>query len=323
MFGLLAKAKRVAFWSVITLAVLWCLSFHSQWKVKNAIRRMEGRCLKQQETIFVAIVCRATYTASLLMNLYENASCPKRINVSVYEINDGCENSLAQYREKVNSSETGLTYEKNIHIMKRDMGDTGLYGALKELMTHGLKNEKFVCTLSECFVAESMWDARLLENLAPMTCLVMGSGYPYISGFDQDFPVFSYKESTVKTPSRFWTMNASFAPAQFWQGYSDQYLHAGNATEFLITCEATMKGWKFFHVPMSFDKTLRLSWMPKLLNSKAFKIKFAKLLEAMQVLPTLSKNSLIGVVDEQDNDEINTKFGSRSEYMYAINKMKI
>jgi hypothetical protein len=320
MFEIFAKAKRIALWTSITLAVLWLLSYHSQWKIKRAIRNMEGRCLKEQDTIFVGVICRATYTASLLFDLYERSSCPKRINVSVYEINDGTTNSLDMYRDKVKNADAGLSYEKQVHIMKRELSDTGLYGALRELMTHGHTNEKFICTISECFVAEEMWDKRYIEGLEPMSCLVMGSGYPYISTFEQEFPVFEYKESAA-TASRFWTMNASFSPSQFWDALTEHHEFAGRATEFLISCEAIAKGWKFKHIPVKFDKTLRIPWgLPKL-KPKEFRQKYKKVLESMQVLPSLSKDALLGVVNGSDEEEINSKYGSRSEYVYALSKV--
>ena len=317
---MLKKAKSVAVWTALTLFALWLLSLHTQWKINRAIKKIEGRCYDVKDKIFVALVCRASRTAGLLFSLFEKASCPKSINVSVYEIQDG-EDSLDAYRAKAKTSETGLSYEKQVHIMKRDIEDTGLYGALKELMTHGYKNEKFVCTISEGFVAEDLWDETLIKSLKPMTCLVMGSGYPYISGFEQDFPVFGYKDIAAPTPSRFWTMNGSFAPAQFWGTFLDPLLFAGNATEFLVSCHALERGWKFMHIPMTFDKALHFQWPLKPLNAKAFKAMYARLLTDMHVIPSLSKNALLGMVDERDETEIQVKYGSRSEYVYAVNKM--
>ena len=320
MFEIIKKAKSVAFWTVVSLSILWVLSLHSQWKVRSAIKQLEGKCLDAKETIFVAVVCRASHTAKLLFNLFDQSKCPKRINVSVYELKDGTQDSLSSYVEKSKSSETGISYDRQVHIMKREESDTGLYGALRELMIHGYKSETFICTVSECFVATPNWDQVLIDASSSMRCLIMGKGYPYISEFQHNFPVFGYKESS-STVSKYWTLNGSFAPYNFWSVLTEEYVSAGKSTEFIISSQATQAGWKFKHIHMAFDKTFHWNSNDQIKFS-LFKTLYAKALTQLEALP-LSKNAVLGIVNGNDDDEIVSKYGSRSEYAYALTKLKL
>ena len=76
-------------WTVLCIFLLIGLSIHTRWKQTSSRKRMEKFCSSNgNQTIFVALISEhsSISAAKTLFSIFDNAACPKRIRVGLYEI---------------------------------------------------------------------------------------------------------------------------------------------------------------------------------------------------------------------------------------------
>lgn len=321
--------KVILQWSVAIVLLLIILSLHSKWKHKSLLKRMNKECLKSNQTIFVALIGNSTTAAKSLFHIFESSSCPKRIQVGLYEIIDDTDDALTQFK-KLNEKNSSYSqpFETQVKVMKRLISDRGPYGAIKELMDHNLKDAQYTLVLSDECIMQPGWDANLIQILNnSRSCLVISPhenpSFTVLSSFEENMPVVGWKSLHEKssTEAKFWTRQCSFNHSSFWRKMKwNSNLKLNQGCEVLITCDALSRGWKFMH-PHSNIMTLQSSSLlfPNVSSKNIFESYFQQLLDLN--MNEKFKNAALGIVNDKNENEVIIKYGSRAEYFYLANKL--
>lgn len=362
-------------WAGLVLLALAALSVHTWWRQRKARKRVDAQCGSGSgASVFVALLGErsSAATAQALYALFEGASCPQRIRVGLYELvpsgaPPASSGAVDLYRGMVERySAAGVSFHSRVTVMRRMPEDQGPYGALWELLQHAYEGEAYVLTLSDGALLQRGWDAalvRALERAPQRTCLVLpaGGGFPVLAGFEDGVPVLgqrpfvspevvggsnSSNSSRDLVPVKYWTRDASFAPAGMWVPPSPaampcrrqalQHLLAGS--EVLVSAEAVQRGWRMATLPAS-ELPLIVqpaavgapsAWRPSkasreaadraraLLHSSAA---LTSALAGLGLHGSVSKDAVLGIVDSRDTDEVTAKYASLAEYLYIASKL--
>jgi hypothetical protein len=263
-------------WTCISVIFLYILSLHSSYIEKKNKNQIYKFCKEKENLpkIFIALISDGgeEILNNCLFNIFENASCPFRINVTVYKvINEkqfNLKNSASSYKlfaEK--KSKSGLTFESQISYLNRNEEDGGPYDALIEAYKYNNANEDFVMTLADFIQLSLHWDKILCnyssKHLKSKTICILSNhnninAFSYIAGFCKQtkIPLIDLKKCNLQdhqysglgTPCKFWMSECTFAPAQFWKNMQApiiKNLHFGS--DFLLTCLALQNGWNLIH----------------------------------------------------------------------------
>jgi hypothetical protein len=300
-------------------------------------KRIEKSCLNSSQSIFVALLGEhsSASIAQTLFSIFENASCPHRIRVGLYEIIDNEEDASEKYLKlSRKNSVSGLSYENQITIMKRFSSDRGRYGALRELMQHALKDSRFVLTSNDTSLFLQDWDIKLISEIDRFshTSLILSTSefpsFTVLSTFEDGMPIVGWRSlhKSAEVAAKFWIYQTSFSTASFWRKMRWQkdsdYLIAG--TDVMVTCDALSRGWKFIHSKtniLTLQSTSDNLWTYpyKLTKSSVFDC-YKDQLKSLGMVDSF-KDAALGVVDDKNEDELNSKYGSRAEYLYSLTKL--
>jgi hypothetical protein len=319
-------------WGVLGLLALAALSFHTRWKQSSTKKTIRRACKESKDGIFVALVGEHSTLASAqaLFSVFQQASCPYRVRVGLYELIQR-ESVLDVYKRMAEkNSDSGLSFVENVVCMRRYAENKGPYAALGELMQHSYSGEKYVLTLSSSVQMLKGWDTLLIhlsEKAGPKTALVVSPklhpSFYVLKNFENGFPEFGAKPMFLpqNAPSKFWTRECSFAPASFWTKFRDlRFLRHG--TDALISADAVAAGWKFLS-PCKHDIALPIAagesaWERTLQQENRAQKAFLQLEDSLRVLDLkqAGRLAIMGIVNEQDEDEIRAKYGTRADYKY-------
>lgn len=332
-------------WCCVGLVVLVLLSVHSKWKYSESIKKIKLACKESKETIFVALVGEHTTlsTAQAIFSIFEQAVCPHRVTVALYELIDDADgNAIDVYRRMAEkNSGSGLTFDSQITVMQRYSEDDGPYGALYELLENYLAQQDFVLTLSDSLQMMKGWDKKLIDIVLrsedKIALVVTPHGYPsfsVLSDFEDGMPVIGLRNlhRSANVPAKFWMRDCSFAPSSFWRSKHrrPRCPNLISGTDALITAQAISRGWKFMHpckhsIAEILDTKVRSAWTSSKQSREAsVKARFLFEESALKILgmnKDIQKHPLLGIVNEQDEDEISIKYGSRADYSYLASKL--
>ena len=317
------------------------LNLHTKWSQFRSRKKIEHSCSKNsKKKIFVALIGERSpqSTVKTLHSIFENASCPLNIHIGIYSLIDqSTEDCVKLYKKEAEKrSESGLTFENQITAFQRFSADGGPYHAIQTLMEYVLKDEDYVLTISDGYEMLKNWDSFLVDALKENKYLSLiisivnkSPCFTYLSNFEKSIPVIGKKP--FYTPSnveaKFWTRDCSFSPALFWKTlpkFSLQQLNEG--TDVLITSSGISKGWKFEHfhtqsILIDFLSTKSLFRSSTFNDSKLLKSALdKKSLVELGLYKTVSKESVLGVVKNENENEIISKYGSRADYVYWLSK---
>ena len=347
----LDAVKKIVFgssivkWCFVGLVVLVLLSLHSKWKYRESRKKIRQACKESKETIFVALIGEHSTlsTAQTIFSIFEQAACPHRVSVAVYELIDDADgNAVDVYKRMAEkNSASGLIFDSQIAVMQRYSDDDGPYGALRDLMENYLAKQDFVMTLSDSIQMMRGWDKKLIDisarNEEKTAIVVTPHGYPsftVLSDFDDGMPVLGLRSlhRTENVAAKFWMRECSFAHSSFWRSLNRDLRcpHLISGTDALITAQAISRGWKFMHpckqsIAETLDTRVKSIWTSSKLSREASaKARFLFDEASLKVLGMsgdIQKHPLLGIVNEHDDDEISAKYGSRADYSYLASKV--
>jgi len=328
-------------WGLLILCALAALSLHTWWKQKKVIKRIKSHCASaQNDTIFVVLLgeCSAKTTAQSLYSIFEKASCPTRVTVGLYEFLDHEDaktgGALSLYKSMAQRhGSSGLSYESQVTSMMRLKSDQGPYAAIFEIIQHLLKKEKFVFVFNDSLQLLSGWDSIALNALAQKdekSIIIQhdSSSFPLLSEFKEGVPEITFKEfySPDSVQVSFWSRCSSFSSSLLWKDLPNnrnRFKHIIYGVDVLISLESRNLGWTFYSSSSPF--VTRLTTSKSIFKSHKKRIhedldqylknKFAKELKEIDLLPP-GRKALMGVCDEQDEQEIVAKYGSIAEFLY-------
>ena len=338
-------------WTILILFILIILSLHTKWKHFKANREIQKNCSKISQKIFVCLMGETSSKniALTLYNLFENASCPSNIKVALYEIvEDGDGKNLYILMSKKYSS-IGKSFENNIVQLKRFAHDQGPYESIMDTIELELQDESFVCTINDLVHFNKDWDKNLIHQLNNNTNnkLVIVNNpktFSYLKSFDKDqLPIVSLKKSLNEKKSiqysKFWTRQFSFCSSKFWKNLKkrENLKHLSNIDIFL-TCEFLIQNYMYFIIAekeiyklhenndlnnnlgnnSKWGKSNKLSFesSKNLLNLLKHDSKLKSSLSFLGLLDKVDALAALGIVNENDAEEIISKYGSIADYKY-------
>jgi hypothetical protein len=345
----LVSLKKVVFgspivkWCFVSLVVLVLLSLHSKWKYREARKKIKNACRDSKESIFVALLGEHSTlsTAQSIFSIYEQAFCPNRVQVAVYELIDDADgNAIDLYRKMAEkNSASGLIFDHQITVMQRYSEDDGPYGALYDLTENYLKQQEYVLTLTDSMQMMRGWDKKLVDIVtrAPeKTALVITpNAYPsfsVLSDFEDGMPILGLRSLNKidNVASKFWMKECSFSPSSFWRHRIMRAQHLLGGTDALITTHAIARGWKFMHpckhsIAENLETKVKSLWTPSKrsrdASARARLLFDESSLKILGMNKEIQKHPLLGIVNDADDDEIIAKYGSRADYMYLASKI--
>jgi len=321
-------------WLSYIFLVLVVLSIHSHWKKSSNHNLIRTNCKNAKTSLFVSLIGHhsAQDLSQCLFHLFENAACPTKINVAVYDITGGT--ALESYkRTSVKYGKLGRHYAENIVVLNRFAVDGGMYGALWDLFSYCYTNEDYVLTLSDNIIMNNNWDLHLIADCTSNNEAIVGTKnkFPVVQHFKNGMPTLTCKTAAQHCLlSKFWVMNVSFSKARFWKTMKRRKeLHfLTDGTEVFMTSEAIHNNWKFKcpqnDIAQINDKKQSI-WKAQKPAHFETSAKNASLLlrgELKQSLVYLNlnlnvgSNAIMGIVNENNHDEIIGKYGSIADYEY-------
>ena len=321
--------KSIYFKSTVAcILLLFALSFHTYWKQSKAKKRMVKSCLANNDTIFVALLAEhsSLTTAKCIFNLFENAACPRRVRIGLFQLEGDAVSEYVKLAE--HSSECGISFDSQITVMNRKITDGGPYAALKELMQHCLKDSQFVLTLSDAVQLHKNWDKNMISSVSNNSVLVIGPStnpsFTVLSTFEGGMPIVGWRSlSKIEAvAAKFWTRECSFALSAFWKKmkWRNEIVDAGS--DVLITCDGLSRGWTFHHpLPlMDFVNVDTSQWTTNFRTPSSIFDNYREQLSQLNMDKSF-KLSAMGIVNEKNEDEIITKYESRAEFLYIASKI--
>jgi hypothetical protein len=161
-------------------------------------------------------------------------------------------------------------------------------------------------------------------NLKPSSILVGNiDEYPVIEKFSNNLPLLKSQRGNKIRVSKYWR-HFSFTESNFWNSIQrrNHLKYLNLESELLFTCEAI--DYKFIVSPvkiydgkgiLDFTKTQSALQLELL-----FKTTLSNSLKKLGFYKGISKQAIYGLVDENDQEEIKSKFGSYADYLYTIQK---
>jgi hypothetical protein len=146
-----------------------------------------------------------------------------------------------------------------------------------------------------------------------------------VSGFEDSLPIIGYRSMTrnATTPAKFWTRECTFSVASFWRKKDyPQLKYMIFGTDVFITCLGMEAGFSFLHPSTKIcfynqvNSTSLWNDSIKQIQSKSAFDEVQRSLKKLGMFREVSREARMGIVDEKDENEIITKYGSRAEYMY-------
>jgi hypothetical protein len=293
-------------WTSISILFLYILSLHSSYIEKKNKQEIYKLCKEKHNLpkIFIALLNDGGDDAlnDCLFNIFENAACPFRINVTVYKVMSGKyyknKNNIAlsykSFAEK--KSKSGLTFESQISYLNRNEEDDGPYGAILEAFKYNYDNEDYVMTLSDFIHPLLHWDKILCSysssHLKSKNVFIISNHnnvnmFSYISGFCKHtrIPLIDLKKCNSKylksksvVSCKFWVSECTFSPSVFWktiQKPTIKNLHFGS--DFLLTCMALQHGFTLIH-PHIFITSKKNNAISEWYNEKNFTKDYYKIM---------------------------------------------
>ena len=302
--------------------VLIVLSLHTKFTRYRAKQKIANKC-KNFKSIFVVLLAHHNNASKVLFDLFENADCPSGLKVSVYDICDS--NCIEKYKTMaIRFGKIGESFDKNITVLKRFPHDQGDYAAIYTLLKHNYQNEEYMCIMNDCIHMKQGWDTTLINNLLEKNNIITGvpDHFTVLDSFEDGIPKITMKKCARKGDFKmqFWTKQFSFSKS--WNHYktfhANKFLLGG--TDILISSELIRNGYNFKNVSNVFNYVLLESaWKRDSKSIKASRdcIEFLKLpLDKLGIYPKLKPSCILGVVNENDKNEIEIKYGHIADYVY-------
>jgi len=308
---------------IAVCAILIILSLHTKFTRSRAKRQIEEKC-KTAKTIFVILLAHYDNATKSLFDLFENADCPTNINVSVYDTNgSNCKENYTKMASRF--GKIGESFSKNIAVLKRFPHDQGDYAAIYNLLKHNYQNEEYLCIMNDNIFMNKGWDTTLI-NLIQKNDIITGlpDHFSILDSFEDGIPKIALKKSSKlgKTfKQQFWTKHFSFSKSwKHLQSFNNKFLLGG--TDILISSELTKMGYQFKNVANVFHFAhYESSWKRNANSMQASRecIEFLKLnmpIQKLGIYPHLKPSSILGIVNENDKEEIEIKYGHIADYVY-------
>jgi len=296
-------------------------------KCKNKI---QTNCRTSKEVILVSVIALNNQSAECIYNLFENSDCPSRVYLGIYEISEV--NCVEEYKKlALKSSCSGLSYESNVSVYKRFEEDNQTYGAILETIDNFRQKADYVMTTNDGIRLKRGWDTTLLHELRdkPQSAITVHSpkSFSILGGFDEnEFPFITAREfinSNIEKV-KFWSHTFSFARFQFWNEIprSKHLNNLNKGIDIIVSLILTEKKWTFLHTNLIFEGFSQLHWSFSSKHSSEFAKKMLSKegLQMLGIYKSIDSNAILGIVDDKNQDEILSKYGTLADYEYLKRK---
>ena len=315
------KNSIYVFIGIFILLVI--LSLHTKFTRTKAKKLIANKCSKNSKTIFVILLAHHDNATKALFDLFENADCPINIKVSVYDITGtNCKENYIKMSTRF--GKLGESFGKNITVLKRFAHDQGDYAAIYTLLKHNYQNEEYMCIMSDNIFMNGGWDTYLIQNTEKNSVITgLPNHFTLLDSFEDGLPSITLKKSARLGlyKMQYWSKIFSFSKSwKHSKSFHEKFILGG--TDILISSELIKLNYTFKSVGNIFKYVQQESrWKRDAKSMQASRecIEHLKLympLDKLGIYPKLKPSCVLGIVNENDKNEIEMKYGHMADYVY-------